>query len=437
MRWLPTTHSVGRVVLVVCLVFLVTANLLAFYIPNPSDTNNLWGFNTQQQLPGPCAIALYGLPRSFGSLVLPSLIQNVIQPNAVYRCDYFVYFHDIIRDPGGRDDRSGTVNGMEVTLLHGAVRKHHLAPCPSVTIENFTDDDFWKARQPLMEKIHLAKDSKGIPKFIPYNHPTYSNISIENVVKMWHAQEAVWNLLESSQTEAGAPKHYSRIAMLRLDVIYMTPINIYQLPNREMDYDNTVAVIPNFARHPVNDRMIYGPYEAVQVWASQRINRLEQHGRFIAKHAPGDGIHSERFLNYTIFPAIRQRGVLIQTHPDMCFLRARADGGVRFTDCGPRHATKNNYQAVKSVLPGRSCQPNMTHVNRTIVLLECYEESLRDSEKITEHVYWQQGCFIDEKTPSPKQRKKHPTKPCVPPHISIFKRHYTDNESMLSGISIL
>eukprot|EP00977_Amphora_coffeiformis_P015143 scaffold4425_cov168-Amphora_coffeaeformis.AAC.5 len=425
MRWLPTTHKAGRVVLVVCLIFLAVAILLAFYLPDPSTTSNIWGATSRQELPGPCAIALYGLPRSFGSLVLPSLIQNVIQPNAVYRCDYFVYFHNILIDPGGRDDRSGNVHGEEVHLLQAAVRKHHLAPFPSVTIGNFTDDDFWETRQPLLQKIHLAKDSQGRSIFVPYNHPTYSNISIENVVKMWHAQDAVWALLESSQTKAGSIKHYSRIAMLRLDVVYLTPINIYELPNKALDYDNAVAVIPNFARHPVNDRMIYGPYEAVQVWASQRMSRLDQHGRFIAQHAPGDGIHSERFLNYTIFPVIRQRGISIQTHPDMCFLRTRADGGVRFTDCGPRHATRNNYQAVKSVLAGRDCHPNMTHMNRSIVLLECSGEgsSVVASEQITKPVSWHQGCFIDEKTPSPKQRKKHPFKPCVQPHVQGAAKH--------------
>jgi len=40
-----------------------------------------------------CAICLWGLPRAFKSIVLPSLEQNVIRPNAKSNCDYFVHFY--------------------------------------------------------------------------------------------------------------------------------------------------------------------------------------------------------------------------------------------------------------------------------------------------------------------------------------------------------
>lgn len=473
MKWQPKKRSssssslreaFGRQILWGCIIFLTVAYILACFLPslslsNDTATTTFWfhgggpfqSYNHNNKLPlGPCAIALYGLPRSFQSLVLPSLITNVIQPNVVNRCDYFVYFHDIDHDPGGRDDRSGRVNAQQVYLLQDAVEMHHTPPFPSVTIGSFTDDDFWKARSSLVQEIHLEKDAQGRPVYIPYNHASYSNTTIENVVKMWHAQEAVWNLLDDAHGEQQqqhsvtniAKKHYSRIAMLRLDVVYLTPINVYQLANKTMDVSNAVAVIPNFARHPVNDRLMIGPYEAVQVWAAQRIQRLSQHGKFIAKYAPGDGIHSERYLNYTIFPAIRQRGIAIETHPDLCFMRARADESIRFADCGLRHVTNNNLRAVQSLLEHHTCRVNMTHVNRSIVLLECAHENGKDVAPGTtdEHnsgmlTPWQQGCFSDERLP-PKQRKK--SKPCVSPHVSIFKRHHTANESILvSGISLL
>ena len=42
-----------------------------------------------------CAICLFGLPRAFESLVLPSLVKNVVRPNARHGCDYFVHYYNI------------------------------------------------------------------------------------------------------------------------------------------------------------------------------------------------------------------------------------------------------------------------------------------------------------------------------------------------------
>ena len=152
--------------------------------------------------------------------------------------------------------------------------------------------------------------------------------------------------------ESLTTKHYSRVAMLRSDVVYVTPVDIYELGahRKKWDYNNTEAVIPNFARHPVNDRMMYGPYDAIKIWAAGRFHRLNRHIDHVQKHAPGDGLHSERFLNYTIFPSIRQAGVNIQVKQGLCFLRVRADHSVRFSDCGQMHVTKNNHQAVEFIL---------------------------------------------------------------------------------------
>ena len=70
---------------------------------------------------GPCAITLFGLPRAFESIVLPSLIQNVIQPNAAYRCDYFVHYYNLTFEQGGRSGNGGNVNPHEIRLLTQAV----------------------------------------------------------------------------------------------------------------------------------------------------------------------------------------------------------------------------------------------------------------------------------------------------------------------------
>jgi hypothetical protein len=49
-----------------------------------------------------CAINLFGLPRSFQSLVLPSFIENVIWPNAAHNCDYFVHYFNLTQEAAGR-----------------------------------------------------------------------------------------------------------------------------------------------------------------------------------------------------------------------------------------------------------------------------------------------------------------------------------------------
>jgi hypothetical protein len=424
--WLPRPHDFVRFVVAVGVVFFVLTFLLVLHLPD--EKTLIWKGQRRHEVATPCAIALYGLPRSFRALVLPSLIRNVIQPNAMYNCDYYVYFHDATQDLGGRDDRSGTINSQEVFLLRDAVKEYHTPT--TIQFDSFTDDNFFKTNKALLQTIYASLDQQGRPLFLPYNHPSYSNSSIINVVKMWHAQEALWNMIDSY----GITQHYSRVAMLRLDVVYVTPINIYELPNKTIDYDNAVAVIPNFGRHPVSDRMMYGPFEALQAWAAQRIQRLAQHAQYIAQHAPGDGIHSERYLNSTIFPVIRQRGISIETHPDLCFLRARADGAVRLTDCGTRHTTRHNYLAVQSILG--TCLPNMTHLDRSIVLLECGNNEVQDNKTEIDLMEWSPGCFIDEKTPPPN-RKKANTKPCIPPHISMFKRVHAENTTELSGYDIL
>ena len=48
--------------------------------------------------------------------------------------------------------------------------------------------------------------------------------------------------------------NYTRVAMLRDDVLFVTPIDILLNGKGKVDYANNVAVIPAFAKWPVNDR---------------------------------------------------------------------------------------------------------------------------------------------------------------------------------------
>ena len=68
---------------------------------------------------------------------------------------------------------------------------------------------------------------------------------------------------------------YTRVGMLRSDAMYLTPIDIAMMDQSVPDTHNEHAVVANFGALPVNDRMVYGPYEAVKVWATQRFSKID------------------------------------------------------------------------------------------------------------------------------------------------------------------
>lgn len=68
-------------------------------------------------------------------------------------------------------------------------------------------------------------------------------MTVDNIVKMWHSIEQVWNLMEQHAQQAHIT--YDRVAMLRSDVVYMTPIDIWDTGTwGTVDQHNQVAVIP-------------------------------------------------------------------------------------------------------------------------------------------------------------------------------------------------
>ena len=154
-----------------------------------------------------------------------------------------------------------------------------------------------------------------------YIYPT----SIENIVKQWHSIESAWNDMEKHSVLL--KKNYTQVAMLRNDVFYATPFDIYNTSRNKRRLNNKKALdghsndyeyvgVPNWARFPINDRMIYGSYRGVKIWSTERFQRLESHVR---TYEPGYGMHSERFLNHSIFPAIRSLGIRVIENPDSKF----------------------------------------------------------------------------------------------------------------------
>lgn len=228
--------------------------------------------------------------------------------------------------------------------------------------------------------------------------PSFSNTTLMNIIKMWHSQQSVFELMEESSgataTSAKKKPHYSRVGMFRNDVLYVTPIDIYEIPkstsriyydwnphrnNRRsfrrssststlpqvpVTYDrhNQYAVIPNFANYPVNDRMIYGPYDAIRIYATYKFRTLYQHIHSPINVQHHYGIHSEQYLYHTILPLIQQYGrVTVLQHSNICFLRVRTDYSVRIGDCGTNCITHHNIQTIiEEQLLFRSCQLDRT-----------------------------------------------------------------------------
>ena len=160
------------------------------------------------------------------------------------------------------------------------------------------------------------------------------------------------------ENELAHNSQYDRVAMLRSDLVYMTPIDIFTKANGERDEDNNVVVIPNFAKYPVNDRLVYGPAEAVKVWASERFDRMEDHVNRTFYREYGWGLHSERFVAHALLPVMRQNNFTVEQHPTMCMFRARADQTVLYQDCGrvARYLGGDVKEKLEAVLE-QSCRP--------------------------------------------------------------------------------
>mmetsp|Transcript_20618 Transcript_20618/g.41260 ORF Transcript_20618/g.41260 Transcript_20618/m.41260 type:complete len:407 (-) Transcript_20618:86-1306(-) len=328
-----------------------------------------------------CAINLWGLPRAFKSLVLPSLIKNVIRPNADYGCDYFVHYYEVTEETAGRSGAGGSINFEDIKLLeravHDVARDRNLK-LPHVGFKSDRMETFEDKYSGLLKRIRTEKNSKGEYRIFPYKAATFTMEVIDNILKMWHTIQESWSAMQSHAELQRFS--YERVAMLRNDVVYVTPIDVYEIRPGEKDTSNEIAVIPGFGRYPINDRMIYGPARAVEIWASHRFKLLDRHIDLVEKTDPGFGLHSEIFMAFTIFPRIRSSGFGIAEHDKICFFRARSDETVWFHDCDKESkesivdnlpdSNEGTRKLVSSVI-GHKCRSKFIAVRHDVLTLNC------------------------------------------------------------------
>jgi hypothetical protein len=225
----------------------------AFFVGSINGVSD--GFTPLEQR---CAINFFGLPRAFESLVLPSLVRNVLGPNAANNCDYFVHFYYLKEEASGRSGNGGTINPEEVYLLKDEVLKlQQGGRSPTVKFTVTHEADFWKQYQPLLDKIHNTKDENGNYLYFPWQEKTYKNTTVNNVIKMWHSIQESYNLMEQNAIDEHV--EYTQVAVLRQDVLYMTPIDVYEYAASHQ------VVVPGFAKWPVSDRLVIGPASAVKI----------------------------------------------------------------------------------------------------------------------------------------------------------------------------
>jgi hypothetical protein len=102
---------------------------------------------------------------------------------------------------------------------------------------------------------------KGIELFMPIRNPP----------RTWHGSLAQVEKADAMQYPSSLIIHIQMSSIL-------TPVDIACLDRDEMDVSYTTSM-PScwqpFRKHQVNDRMIYGPLERAQVWATKRLGLFE------------------------------------------------------------------------------------------------------------------------------------------------------------------
>jgi hypothetical protein len=427
-------------------------------------------------------------------MIHQGILQNIVQPNLIYHCDYYIHYYNdttIEMEPQqrGADIGHGNIpfDPNEIRILRNDIiqlhseyynqyyshpqhpqgtnttttttqRQHLMSEMyrlPIIQYRTTSEMEFQQQYHSLLQtifhyhpsKLTQSQQSDTPNLYIPYERvkveanttttsnqysffrtkqqnnyrmvPSFSNTTLVNIIKMWHSQQSVFELMDQQNinknnnvehsvvqqryddatTKIHQKKHYRRIGMFRNDVLYVTPIDIYEIPkihasdinkyNKNdpndpivqpqrrtyryfrsqqqqqqrpvaVSYDlhNQYAVIPNFANYPINDRMIYGPYDAIRIYATYKFRTLQAHIHSPQNQQQHYGIHSEQYLYHTIFPLIQQYGhVTILQHSNICFLRVRTDHSIRIADCGNTCVTSqhNIHTIIEQQLLFRSC----------------------------------------------------------------------------------
>lgn len=364
---MPRQKYSAPVLLLLILVFVqfnfrfsnVNINVLTKHADEQYGFEPLLGsIEEQQQAEERCAICFFGLPRAYKSMVSHGVQKNILETNQRHGCDVFVHFYvKYEEEANGAKNVGGKLDPTEILQLEDAVSQ--VTPLATTRFVNDTEAQFMEKRKVEVNRYLNTYDSTGNLSYYPWSRGEHWNAGFSsNLVRQWHSIDAVFQLMERHAGEKNIK--YTRVGMFRSDVMYLTPIDIMKLDKKTMDVEQNQFVIPIFEAYPVNDRMIYGPYEAVKVWSTKRFELIEE--RVKDPNAAGNVMHAESFMAESIFPAIENLGYPLHLNPDICFLRTRSNTMVILSDCFRRGAVrefpkdpKRLRRRIQAIL-GRECQ---------------------------------------------------------------------------------
>jgi hypothetical protein len=153
-------------------------------------------------------------------MVLPSIVRNILIPNARHQCDIYVNYYHQHSDKEGRLNQGGAINPNDILLLEQAaidVAKYHGGRPPHVEFGKDTEQSFWKKRQiTSLQKYHNTTDEKGRPVSFPWKSVQWTKASLVNMVKQWHSIDSVFTLMETTSQQLNTVS-YSRVGMFRSD----------------------------------------------------------------------------------------------------------------------------------------------------------------------------------------------------------------------------
>eukprot|EP00804_Cyclotella_cryptica_P004994 CCRYP_021192-RA/>CCRYP_021192-RA protein AED:0.16 eAED:0.16 QI:360/1/1/1/0.66/0.5/4/207/888 len=299
-----------------------------------------------------CAILLYGTPRSFDSIVLPTLIEHVIKPNSRSQCDYFVHinlqeFDEAPSHPG----RSGYIYANDTYLLEQAVidiaNAFHGSFAPIVKFVTSTKDESFERHRDLFLKMHVLKDKSGRWLYFP------------EIIHLWDGLQLVWNLMKTTQHENDVT--YDYVAALRTDAAYLTPIKISDKlagkwrQSLIISGSPTASIRDGFSQGISGEIYIaYGSYDAVQIWATERFAHFDEFLNRLT-HKKMKSIMSERsFITATLVPRLKRRWISVEVDSIACALDVQPDESISLFGCGDPTTAK---LALEKIID-RPCVPS-------------------------------------------------------------------------------
>lgn len=336
---------------VILLFFLVIIQLYEFERMNKwtqdndienliQESMNLEDFGDTRTIDHPrCALLFFGLVVEFKSLVYPSIQRHILDQNP--HCDVFLHTYNISTLPFNAKN-GGTREGvlLDVSQATKLTSEEGHAQFESM-------DSFFQRRQRALNRTRAN-----------FHNGTWGDccISHDNMIKQWHSIKAVWDLMEAhahkeqtkmsggttSSSTTPTPQeepYYKNVGFFRLDVYYLTPIDI----------SNSTAVIPDFANYPKNDRLFYGNYAFAEIWANRFrfIPTFEK--KYMRKQSRLNGLHSETIVHYLL----EHHEIPYEESPDICFLRVRSGPSrVKLDDCRESSSGKfDNWDKIQKLAP--------------------------------------------------------------------------------------